>query len=72
MNVTVASVLTQGRDNYSHWVQTYQVSYSNDGISFRDYELGGAIKVGLIGFMQTPCLVFWPCLLALSFVAYLL
>ena len=44
--MTVASILTQGRDNYSHWVQTYQVSYSDDGTNFHDYELGGVIAVG--------------------------
>ena len=45
VNTTVASILTQGRDGVPNWVETYQVSYSNDSIDFRDYMESGTIKV---------------------------
>ena len=45
VNTTVASILTQGRDQVLNWVETYQVSYSNDSENFRDYKQDGIIKV---------------------------
>ena len=70
VNATVASILTQGRDNYSHWVETYQMSYSNNGISFRDYKQGGITKVSpkVIAFDIMFCLFWsWLCHVCLAF-----
>ncbi|XP_078346805.1 uncharacterized protein LOC144632074 [Oculina patagonica] len=44
-SVKVTMVATQGRQDLDQWVTEYRVSYSNDGISFQDYEEGGYVKI---------------------------
>ena len=42
---TITDILTQGRGRYNQWVQSYTVSYSNDGQNFKRYQRSGQDKV---------------------------
>jgi len=43
--VKVTIVSTQGRDDTFEWVKRYRLTYSYDGIFFRDYLEDGSVKV---------------------------
>ncbi len=44
-NTKVTGVATQGRDNYNHWVKTYKLQYSNNGVNFQYFREQNADKV---------------------------
>jgi hypothetical protein len=35
---TVTEILTQGRLQYDHWVKSYTIAYSDDGVNFKTYK----------------------------------
>ena len=42
---TITDILTQGRFRIRQWVQSYTVSYSDNGINFKPYQKSGNDKV---------------------------
>ena len=45
VNTTVSAISTQGRKSANHWVKSYSLSYSNNGIDFQFHKENGQIKV---------------------------
>ena len=45
--IYISHSITQGRDRYFEHVETYQLSFSQDGSRFEMYEENGSVKVSL-------------------------
>ena len=56
--VKATIVSTQGRDDTFEWVKKYRLTYSYDGIFFRDYMEDGSVKV-IFSSIKNPMVCFF-------------
>ena len=47
----IQRIATQGRQESAQWVISYKLSYSQDGVFFKDYSPSGKLKVRLKSYM---------------------
>ena len=45
LQATISEVLTQGRGDFPQWVESYNLSYSSNGVDFHPYRQNGVVKV---------------------------
>jgi hypothetical protein len=43
--LTISNLITQGRDRYFEHVEMYELSFSQDGSMFENYQENGSVKV---------------------------
>lgn len=53
-NVEIKRIETQGRQDANQWIKTYNVLYSNDGMFWRAYAVGGRAKVRFVSSLENP------------------